>query len=152
MTVILFLFVLVLFLFSIFLILNADEGVLGAGLIIFAVTSIFGFIIPYVSLNSDVQKVAHETQYLEIEKEYLKSLNAKFNDLPEFDSALLNGDTPVASLVQNIHEAENNIRERRIEILDAKRSIEARKTGMTAYIFWFYNGDEVLEELEGNNP
>lgn len=110
-------------------------------LIVGFLTAIFLYVMPFGILNSDVNTIIHGNEYIQMEQEYANSLREKIDNLPDADSALMNADTPVATMVENLHAAENRIRERRVDILDAKRNIAERRVGMTSYIFWFYDSD-----------
>lgn len=111
-----------------------------------AVAALF-FGIPYVSLNYDVNLAIAEKQYIELEEEYIADLREQLDSFPKFDAALMNNDTPVAAITQSLHDAQKTLRERKVSILDAKRDIAARRTGLTAYIFWFYS-EETLKMAE----
>lgn len=104
------------------------------------------YMIPYGLLNSDVNKIIMEKEYIELEQQYVTNVKAQIDSLPEQKSALMNADTPVASMIESLHRAEDRIRERKVNILDTKRSVMNRKSGLTSYIFWFYP-DEKLDQI-----
>jgi peptidoglycan hydrolase CwlO-like protein len=110
-------------------------------LIVSVVIWVASFGAPYASLNSDVHQIINAEEYIQLEQEYASDLKAQLDDLPEVDPTLLNADTPIASLVDSIHESQKKIRERRVMILDSKRSIQERQEGWTSYVFWFYSDD-----------
>ena len=148
MSVIIFIVLLVLTLmfFAAFISLH-EEGAGICGVLGFLIL-LFGFGFPYYSLNSDVHTVLTEREYIEMEQEYIEDLRGQLDSFPEFDAALLNADTPVATITTNLHDAQKTLRERKVKILDAKRSIQERENGLTSYIFWFYS-DELLEKTKG---
>jgi len=113
--------------------------------ICFLLSTTLFFALPYYSLNSDVHTVLTEREYIEMEQEYISDLRGQLDSFPEFDAALLNADTPVATITTNLHDAQKTLRERKVKILDAKREIRERENGLTSYIFWFYS-DELLKQ------
>ena len=111
------------------------------------VTAALGLGAPYVSLNTDVHRILTEQQYIEMEQQYIAGLREQLENIPDKPQALMNADSPVATMTIALHDAQKTLRSRQITILDAKRSIQQRRAGLTSYIFWFYNG-ELLEQVE----
>ncbi len=96
------------------------------------------FAIPYVIHNSSVVKIKNSEAIIEIQVEYKSKLEERLNSIPDQKIALMNADSPVSTIVKEIALSEQSIRDANESILSAKMNIQARESGLTSYILWFY--------------
>ena len=88
---------------------------------------------------SDISKVVAQEHRIEVQQERIDSLSERLNtfDYPEKPMVSLDADTPWASIVQSLTDAENNLAEAKDEGAIAIRSIEARKRGPMSGVVTF---------------
>jgi len=70
----------------------------------------------------------------------LESRLDQFN-FPEKSTVSLDSDSPWASIIKSLDNAESQLTEARVERAQAQRTIESRKAGPFWFVVWFY-GDE----------
>lgn len=80
---------------------------------------------------SDVSKVVAQEHRIEVQQERIESLTQRLDqfDYPEKPGISLDSDTPWASIVESLTDAENQLAKAKDERAIAIRSIEARKRG-----------------------
>lgn len=88
---------------------------------------------------SDISKVIAQEHRIEVQQERIDSLSERLNtfDYPEKPMVSLDADTPWASIVQSLTDAENKLAEAKDERAIAIRSIEARKRGPMSGVVTF---------------
>lgn len=80
---------------------------------------------------SDISKVVAQEHRIEVQQERIESLTKRLDqfDYPEKPGISLDADTPWASIVESLTDAENELAKAKDERAIAIRSIEARKRG-----------------------
>lgn len=88
---------------------------------------------------SDISKVIAQEHRIEVQQERIESLSERLNtfDYPEKPMVSLDADTPWASIVESLTDAENKLAEAKDERAIAIRSIEARKRGPMSGVVTF---------------
>lgn len=136
MSILMFIFVIALVALFVGLIISVEGA--GMGLIGLIATLSLGFIFPHIAHNRDLSVVDNQTEMLNIQLAYKEGLVKQLEAVSDKGSSLVNHDSPVATVVNNLAEAEANIVEAKKDILDAEMSIQERERGITAYILWFF--------------
>jgi hypothetical protein len=108
-------------------------------LIILIVVAFFGF---FSALNhvDDLAIVRGQQEVIEVYEDRIKSLETRLNSFKYPQSALLNADSPVASIVNSLSEAEKELKANE-ERAKARRNIIARKAGPFSFVVTIY-GEE----------
>lgn len=79
----------------------------------------------------DLSKVTTQQHRIEVQERRISQLTERLEsfDYPDSPTVLLNKDTPIASIVESLTEAENKLAQIRDERAKAIRSIESRRVG-----------------------
>lgn len=95
------------------------------------------FVIPSSLHISDLETLSQQERIIEIQTNYAKEVRAELDKLPSYEAALMNADTPAATLTQELVGVQREIRDANSRILNAEMSINKRKRGFTQYVTWF---------------
>ena len=95
----------------------------------------------YTSYVSNIAIIKEQYRAINVQKERLSSLNKNLLVLStsEIKTALLNGDTPVASLVASISDAEKQLAYEKTVLASAYKNNEATKLGLLNSVTWFFD-------------
>lgn len=107
--------------------------------IIFCIPSAITVLSAWTSHASDISKVVAQEHRIEVQQERIDSLSERLNtfDYPEKPMVSLDADTPWASIVESLTDAENQLARAKDERAIAIRSIEARKRGPMSGVVTF---------------
>lgn len=101
---------------------------------------------------SDISKVVAQEHRIKVQADRIESLSRRLEqfDYPDKPRISLDADTPWASIVESLTDAENQLAEAKDERAIAIRSIEARKRGPMSGVVSFVGdyGQPVRREVE----
>lgn len=86
---------------------------------------------------SDLSKISSQQQLIDAYEKEVQDLNTRLSSFNFPEGALLNADTPVASIVKNISVWQEKLANARAERAIAIRSIEARRNGPFSSVIEF---------------
>lgn len=134
-------FIVAILLIIVCLIIASEEPVfIFVGAAIFAIF----FIFPYVEHVSDITTIHNHDRIVEIQEKRIDRISSRLDKVEDKGNSTWNKDTPVATMMDSLVEAENKITEAQENILSAEMSIQKRENGITSYILWF--APESIEE------
>lgn len=90
----------------------------------------------FSSLNhvNDLESVQYHEKRIEIQTERLERLRSTLEDFEYPESALMNDDSPVASIVNQISDTEIAIAEAKKSVAETKRDIRSRKRWLFSFV------------------
>lgn len=138
MGVFIFCLIVLLLVLCVFMVFSFEFDSTMSGVILGLIVLVCGVFLPYISHNSSLATIDNSERIIQIQSEYKESLIEQLNSLPKTDAALMNSDSPVSSIVEEIASAEGKIAQAKQDVLDAEISIQKRKRGLTSYILWFF--------------
>lgn len=95
------------------------------------------FVIPYQTHVEDLSVIANQERIIDIQEKRIERISERLNNVEDKGEAMWNADTPVATMMQSLVEAENKITEAKEKVLESEMRIQKRKVGVTSYILWF---------------
>lgn len=115
--------------------LEPEGTPIGLGLILAIIFAFF--IIPYQTHVGDLAVIANQERIIDIQEKRIERISERLNNVEDKGEAMWNADTPVATMMQSLVEAENKITEAKEKVLESEMRIQKRKVGVTSYILWF---------------
>ena len=107
---------------------NAEDiGVFATGVLMtFGFIFIVGLFFSTMNHASDLESIQYHTERIEIQTERVNRLEQTLESFSYPEGALLNKDSPVASIVNQISDAELAISEAKEQVVETERDIRAR--------------------------
>lgn len=97
-------------------------------------------IISYQNHASDLATINEQGRVISVYEERKESLEKTLNSFkyPE-NISLMNGDSPIASIVKQLSETESDIASAKKKQAEAYINIEGRKLGLMSGVLWFFD-------------
>jgi hypothetical protein len=115
-----------------------DDGILVVPgiFMIFIAMILFGG--PILSHNSDIILIRNSNKIIDINEEAVDRLDNQIKLIIAQDTkqAIMNGDTPIKSMVEAQSEYISKIVKVKERVLNSKMNVEERRIGFTAYAIW----------------
>jgi hypothetical protein len=85
----------------------------------------------------DLSTIEYQSLNIDIYEGHVASLNKQLNSFKYPNASLLNADTPVASVVKSLTEAQSKLAKAKIERADVIQKVEARRLGPVSGVISF---------------
>lgn len=94
-------------------------------------------VLPITIHNSDL--VDRDSAHLVIQEysSLVEELKVQMGDLPELGGALMNADTPYASISKQLTTAKSALRDAKLAKVETVKDIEKRRRGLFQWVTWF---------------